>query len=261
MARIEAICAECGAHLSLDSERAVCPYCGASVETGHSTGYELTVRENLSRDGDEFLEMGETLAAEKCFRKLTAIYPYDYRGWWGLLRLLSADFTREELTAEEYAKAGEYGRKACALATDASLKTRFYAYLNRVTVPGSPELPEPAAEPAEPDARSQERAELEREIARLNRRLKLQDKFSERMFWLVLGLVSAVLVTVFLVKVLRGGLPFREALLFFLVLEFAAYVLASLASLVSRLFRNRRVKEFRRERRELIGRLDALREK
>ena len=52
--------------------------------------------ERLIQNGDTFLRLKDFNSAEEAYRTATKIYPEDYRGWWGLIRIFTRDFTRIE---------------------------------------------------------------------------------------------------------------------------------------------------------------------
>lgn len=94
-------CSVCGGVLVMndDGEKAVCESCGMSFkkETVKKMIMELSGpvkvegiqnSDSLAERAETFLRLGEIRKAEEAFQKMTDEYPADYRGWWGLTRLM-----------------------------------------------------------------------------------------------------------------------------------------------------------------------------
>ncbi len=105
MPLVNAKCTNCGATLEIDSAKdaVICPHCSSAfiaekainyynttlvtnVETLHAEVVNIAESnqlETLIKSGETFLQFNDFTSAEKAFRKVTEVYPYDYRGWWG----------------------------------------------------------------------------------------------------------------------------------------------------------------------------------
>ena len=94
-------CSVCGGALVMsdDGEKAICESCGMSFkkETVKKMIMELSGpvkvegiqnSDSLADRAETFLRLGETEKAHAAFRQMTDEYPADYRGWWGLTRLM-----------------------------------------------------------------------------------------------------------------------------------------------------------------------------
>ena len=94
-------CSVCGGALVMsdDGEKAVCESCGMSFkkETVKKMIMELSGpvkvegiqnSDSLADRAETFLRLGEREKAHAAFRQMTDEYPADYRGWWGLTRLM-----------------------------------------------------------------------------------------------------------------------------------------------------------------------------
>ena len=123
MPLVPAVCTQCGSKLNVDTskEAAICPYCKTPFITEDAINYYNTtnvtnienlhadvvnVNDDSSRDSqvksaDTFIKLGNYNAARKIFDKLTEEHPYDYRGWWGLIRIKAktTDFADLEISA------------------------------------------------------------------------------------------------------------------------------------------------------------------
>ena len=94
-------CSVCGGTLVMndDGEHAVCESCGMSFkkETIKKMVMELAGpvkvegiqnSDSLANRAETFLNMGERQKATQAFQTLADEYPSDYRGWWGLTRMM-----------------------------------------------------------------------------------------------------------------------------------------------------------------------------
>ena len=94
-------CSVCGGTLVMsdDGEKAVCESCGMSFkkETVKKMIMELSGpvkvegiqnSDSLADRAETFLRLGEQEKARAAFRQMVDEYPADWRGWWGLTRLL-----------------------------------------------------------------------------------------------------------------------------------------------------------------------------
>ena len=139
MPLVPAICTQCGARLEVDPncEAAICKYCNTPFITekainnynttyvtniGHLHADVVHINDDSSRDsrvksGETFLKFNDYTSAEEVFSKLTKECPYDYRGWWGLVRVYSRKFTDFSIGRPELSKMKSMYDKACAVAT------------------------------------------------------------------------------------------------------------------------------------------------
>lgn len=139
MPLVPAICTQCGARLEVDPncEAAICKYCNTPFITekainnynttyvtniGHLHADVVHINDDSSRDsrvksGETFLKFNDYTSAEEVFSKLTKEYPYDYRGWWGLVRVYSRKFTDFSIGRPELSKMKSMYDKACTVAT------------------------------------------------------------------------------------------------------------------------------------------------
>lgn len=139
MPLMPAICTQCGARLEVDPncEAAICKYCNTPFITekainnynttyvtniGHLHADVVHINDDSSRDsrvksGETFLEFNDYTSAEETFSKLTKECPYDYRGWWGLVRVYSRKFTDFSIGRPELSKMKSMYDKACTVAT------------------------------------------------------------------------------------------------------------------------------------------------
>ncbi|MBS7365484.1 MAG: hypothetical protein KIG31_02700 [Oscillospiraceae bacterium] len=89
---------------------------------GHLHADVVHINDDSSRDsrvksGETFLKFDDYTSAEEVFSKLTKECPYDYRGWWGLVRVYSRKFTDFSIGRPELSKMKSMYDKACAVAT------------------------------------------------------------------------------------------------------------------------------------------------
>ncbi len=139
MPLVPAICTQCGARLEVDPncEAAICKYCNTPFITekainnynttyvtniGHLHADVVHINDDSSRNsrvksGETFLKFNDYTSAEEVFSKLTKECPYDYRGWWGLVRVYSRKFTDFSIGRPELSKMKSMYDKACTVAT------------------------------------------------------------------------------------------------------------------------------------------------
>lgn len=114
MPLVPAKCTQCGANLTVDTsqEAAVCSYCNTPFITEKAITYYNTTNvtnidtlnaevvnvessdsaTNLAHTADTLVKFGEWEKAQEVFQKITQLYPYDHRGWYGLLQTYTRDF-------------------------------------------------------------------------------------------------------------------------------------------------------------------------
>lgn len=123
---VSAMCPNCGAKLELDEnmEKGFCMYCGSQIIVQDAVQkYKIEISgkvsvegilsaEDLAKNGETLINIGNFQQAYDTFEELSVKYPDDYRGWWGMIRAVTVDFTvmpekenyRNEMrvAAEEY---------------------------------------------------------------------------------------------------------------------------------------------------------------
>ena len=138
MKLVSAMCPNCGAQLELDEkmEKGFCMYCGSQVLVQDEVqkykteiGGRVSAEENLSagelaQNGDTFMEIGNIRQAYEAFSEMSRKYPDDFRGWWGLVRTVTEDFSlmpsKGNYHTEERQTAAEYFDSACKTAGDSA---------------------------------------------------------------------------------------------------------------------------------------------
>ena len=116
MPLVAAKCLNCGGELQIDSGRdaAICPYCGTPFVVEKAINYYTTQNvthigtighadihvmddsglEAKVKNADAYLTRHKDYAkAEELFLELTESFSHDYRGWWGVARTLTRDFS------------------------------------------------------------------------------------------------------------------------------------------------------------------------
>lgn len=154
---VPAICTQCGSKLRVDSskEAAICPYCRTPFVTetainNYNTNYTTNVEHlhadvvNLNddksigsrvRSGETFIKLNDYAAAERIFKELTVDCPYDYRGWWGLIRVYSAEFLYVGINRTKLQEVDELYKNAYAVASaeeQSKIKQQYDNYRNRI---------------------------------------------------------------------------------------------------------------------------------
>jgi len=107
MGYIEAECKNCGAQLEINEEKGkgYCPHCGTlfvaekvkEVYTQHITkniyGREKMEADEYIANGDVFLSLEEFQKAKNAFDKAIELKPDDWRGWFGMVKVKTKNFT------------------------------------------------------------------------------------------------------------------------------------------------------------------------
>lgn len=139
---VPALCTQCGANLNIDStlEKGICPFCNTSFLIEKAIQYYINSTsdeiESLVKSANAFLKMQDYESAENRFRRICELYPYDYRGWWGVLQIKSNNFTETDISAFQLQELESLYQKAKAVASDnvkPSLESRFDAYSTLVS--------------------------------------------------------------------------------------------------------------------------------
>lgn len=157
MTLVPAICTQCGSKLEVDpsKEAAVCPYCKTPFITQKAINHYNTTnvtnigsvhadvlnmtddnsRDNRVKSGETFITFNDYVSAEKIFGELTKDCPYDYRGWWGLIRVYSVDFSDMTIDGEKLSSIAQLHQKAIAVASideQKAIEPQYEAYYNSV---------------------------------------------------------------------------------------------------------------------------------
>ena len=157
MTLVPAICTQCGSKLEVDpgKEAAICPYCKTPFITQKAINHYSTTnvtnigrlhaevvnmtddssRDNRVKAGETFISLNDYVSAEKTFSDLTKDCPYDYRGWWGLIRVYSVDFSDMTIDGEKLSSIAQLYQKAIAVASideQKAIEPQYEAYYNSV---------------------------------------------------------------------------------------------------------------------------------
>ncbi|MBR4051226.1 MAG: hypothetical protein IKK09_12065 [Clostridia bacterium] len=132
MAMISAVCTQCGARLEINSEKesAICPYCDTPFLIEKKTDKLKSEADNLAKSGDTFLTLKEYSAARGKFEMLSNKFPYDYRGWWGLVKTDSKNFTDFGISKMKLDEINQFYSKASTVATVAQRNEMQHQFEN-----------------------------------------------------------------------------------------------------------------------------------
>lgn len=220
MPLVAAICTQCGSKLEVDSgkEAAICPYCKTAFITekainnynttnvtniGKLHADVLNMTDDSSRDsrvrsGETFIKLNDYAAAYKVFNELTMDCPYDYRGWWGLIRVKSLDFSDLMIDREKLSSIEQLYKKTCTVASPDEQKAvapQYEAYYRAVRDKRAVLLSESQARIRELEMEFKRyKRDKEEQIKRSSEQLKKLDKRSNIgcAFWGVLYVALAV---------------------------------------------------------------------
>lgn len=119
MPLVPAKCPQCGGNLEVNpiAEAAVCKFCGTpfvvekainnyninnTINAQNVTIQDSQSLENLIQSGETFLSFEDYPSAEATFSKVTKTFPYDYRGWYGLIKTFTLNFSNVNITKPIY---------------------------------------------------------------------------------------------------------------------------------------------------------------
>lgn len=177
MPMVPAKCTQCGQNLQIDDTKdaAVCPYCGTAFVTEKAINqykFEIgsVVVEGVSvetklNNAEIFFKMhGNDNRARELFKEVTDLAPADWRGWWGLVRISTKEFTRMRMGSEHMSLIEHHANCAfnCAKASDPQLliklEEQWTEYVQRVNSEWRNEVVESLSQAVE------EKSRLEAEI-------------------------------------------------------------------------------------------------
>ncbi|MDO4413713.1 MAG: hypothetical protein Q4C20_01405 [Erysipelotrichaceae bacterium] len=121
-------CPNCGGTLQVDASQrlAVCPFCkqpyvveeainnyitNYNIENMHAETVNIIggkTADDFAKSGDTNLKLQRYSEAKDDFEKITKDYPYDYRGWWGLIRLKTNEFNSHDIKWPELCQLRQY---------------------------------------------------------------------------------------------------------------------------------------------------------
>lgn len=157
MPLVPAICPQCGATLTVDSakEAAICESCGTPFVVEKAiNNYTSQVTNNLNiananvtvtgNNVEELVEKAEVYMTKlkdyskafETYRKISEDFPADYRGWWGLVRAKSQNFSLiDTVSVSNKEWLVLMYNKACLVATEeqsVSIEKKWHEYKARL---------------------------------------------------------------------------------------------------------------------------------
>ena len=125
MAFIEGICKNCGGTIKFDDSLSsgICEYCKTKfvkediiVHNHFNNSTVIFIEEKLKSAEACLTKLYDYEKARKLFEFVTENSAGDYRGWWGIVRVLTKQFTFTDCTEPEYEKIKMYYKKAVSVA-------------------------------------------------------------------------------------------------------------------------------------------------
>lgn len=154
MPLVPAECTQCGATLEVDDSctSATCPFCKMVFVTekainNYNTNYTTNIgslhadvvnisddnsRDNKVKAGDAFIKMGDYKSAYKIFKDMANEHPYDYRGWWGIIRTYAKDFQDIHISRTTLRDIDITYKKMLAVSVPDIIKSEFENYKKEV---------------------------------------------------------------------------------------------------------------------------------
>ena len=132
MAFAELKCKNCGQSISIDAQSgvAVCEFCG-SVYTDENSSVSTKV-ENANA---LLTKLNEPEKAKRLFEQISEECPGDCRGWLGIARVITADFSAKELSIKQFREAQMNIDKAISVSDDEtseSIKSQWLKYCSEI---------------------------------------------------------------------------------------------------------------------------------
>lgn len=133
MAFAELKCKNCGQSISIDAQSgvAVCEFCG-SVYTDENSSVSTKV-ENASA---LLTKLNEPEKAKRLFEQISEECPGDCRGWLGIARVITADFSAKELSIKQFREAQMNIDKAISVSdseTANAIKSKWAEYCSKIS--------------------------------------------------------------------------------------------------------------------------------
>lgn len=141
MSLVAAKCTQCGANIDVDATllKGSCPFCHTEflVEqvVNNYIGSAAEDINNLIKAGEARLAFGEYDVALEKFAQACGLYPQDYRGWWGLIKVKTQNFTKTYLSNDQLDEISELYKKIGIVSSgsiDSSVKETFEPYIAKV---------------------------------------------------------------------------------------------------------------------------------
>lgn len=157
MPLVPARCPMCNGTIEVDPyrETAVCKFCDTPFITekainNYNTTYHIKIdtlhaaavhinddssRDNRVKSGETHIRFNDYASAEKVFREMTEKFPYDYRGWWGLIKVYSRNFTDFNIDRSEFYNIRNLYSKAYEMAEPnekALIEAKYREYSTRL---------------------------------------------------------------------------------------------------------------------------------
>ena len=102
-------------------------------ETKSKNNAETSKQDRLNQNALTFLSLGDYMSAEKNYKSLTANYPEDHRGWWGLILCRTKKFTVSVDAVEQINQWFLYVEKLCSKERFKDLEEKYLNYLKQIS--------------------------------------------------------------------------------------------------------------------------------
>ncbi|MDO4413712.1 MAG: hypothetical protein Q4C20_01400 [Erysipelotrichaceae bacterium] len=147
-------CPNCGGMLQVDASQrlAVCPFCkqpyvveeainnyitNYNIENMHAETVNIIggkTADDFAKSGDTNMKLQRYSAAKNDFEKITNDYPYDYRGWWGLIRLETREFSVDGIKWSTLCQLREYYKNVLKVGNyPASIRNTYEQFDRKMT--------------------------------------------------------------------------------------------------------------------------------
>lgn len=111
---VEALtCLKCGSNdLSYESGYFVCSFCNTKHILVNNNLVKVVEKQELYETADLYLEWGQYDVALKKYKEIVDRWAKEAMAWWGIVRCMTENFTKIDITADYYESISEYADRA-----------------------------------------------------------------------------------------------------------------------------------------------------
>ena len=206
---VAAICSQCGAELQIDNtrEKAFCPYCGTPFVIERPGGDpEKALVETLLHNAEvQLTQLHQPGKARELFAQVTEKAPDDYRGWWGLVRIDTKEFSDTGCSSSLFQTISRNADNALQMASDNERSSLLSVWNRYIQALQRAKEAEKASLASGINAARARETQLQQQIDDINRRIQENQKKTQKLYsfplaspapWVVIFIIvlGAVLV-------------------------------------------------------------------
>lgn len=177
---VAAICSQCGAELQIDNtrEKAFCPYCGTPFVIERPGGDpEKALVETLLHNAEvQLTQLHQPGKARELFAQVTEKAPDDYRGWWGLVRIDTKEFSDTGCSSSLFQTISRNADNALRMASDNERSSLLSVWNRYIQALQRAKEAEKASLASGINAARARETQLQQQIDDINRRIQENQK-------------------------------------------------------------------------------------